>query len=82
MVARTAEECDELFARYANAGDLDRLVGLYETDGNLVQQDGNAAHGRTAIRAALAGLVDMAPKLVMCWWVVCPQLPRPAADPE
>jgi uncharacterized protein (TIGR02246 family) len=65
MGARTAEECDELFARYANAGDLDRLVGLYETDGNFVQQDGSAANGRTAIRAALAGLVEMAPKLVM-----------------
>ena len=65
MAARTAEECDELFARYANAGDLDRLVGLYETDGNLVQQDGSAAHGRTAIRAALAGLVTTGPKLVM-----------------
>jgi uncharacterized protein (TIGR02246 family) len=65
MAARTAEECDELFARYINAGDLDSLVGLYEVDGNLVQQDGSAAHGRAAIRAALTGFVAMRPKLVM-----------------
>jgi uncharacterized protein (TIGR02246 family) len=65
MGARSAEECDQLFARYVNAGDLDHLVGLYEADGNLIRQDGSAAHGPAAIREMLAGLVAMSPKMVM-----------------
>jgi|SRR5581483_132694 len=65
MPARTPEECDALFAEYAGAGDLDRLVALYEPHGTLVQQDGVAATGPAAIRDALGGLVAMKPTLRM-----------------
>jgi uncharacterized protein (TIGR02246 family) len=65
MLARTAEECDQLFERHINAGNLDGLIELYESDATFVPQEGEALHGTAAIRAALAGFVAMKPKLKM-----------------
>ena len=65
MTARTPEECDAMFARYVNAGELDPLVSLYEPRGSLVQQDGTAAQGTSAIREALSGLIAMRPNITM-----------------
>src|SRR5581483_2810837 len=57
MTPRTPEDCDALFARCVNGGDLDGLVSLYEPAATLVQQDGSGATGHDAIRQALAPLV-------------------------
>jgi uncharacterized protein (TIGR02246 family) len=65
MPAHTPEECDALFAEYANEGDLDELIGLYEEDAVLVQQDGSAAHGIEAIRHSLEPMVSTRPRVQM-----------------
>jgi uncharacterized protein (TIGR02246 family) len=65
MPARTPEECDALFARYVNAGDVDAVVALYEPGASLVQQDRGTASGHGAIREALAGFAEMQPTLRM-----------------
>lgn len=65
MAARTPEETDQLFARYANGGDLAGLAALYEPRGCLVAQDGTVATGPAAIREALSGLVGARPQLRM-----------------
>lgn len=56
MPAKTPEECDALFEKYVNAGDLDSLVDLYEPGATLVSAPGQMAVGRDAIREALGGL--------------------------
>jgi uncharacterized protein (TIGR02246 family) len=57
MAAKTPEDCDALFERHLNAGDLDSLVNLYEHDAVLVPNPGESAVGREAIRETLGGLV-------------------------
>jgi uncharacterized protein (TIGR02246 family) len=57
MAARTPEECDTLFERHLNAGDLDALADLYEPDAVLVPNPGEAAIGREAIREALGAFI-------------------------
>jgi uncharacterized protein (TIGR02246 family) len=57
MPAKTPEECDALFEKYVNAGDLDSLVDLYEEDATLVSAPGQMAVGHEAIRAALGQLL-------------------------
>lgn len=63
MPARTPEECDRLFGEYVSAGELDKVLALYEEGGTLVQHDGSVARGHPAIRTALGRLVAMRPKL-------------------
>lgn len=58
MAAKTAEECDALFEKYANAGQLDALVALYEDDAVLLPSPDQQAKGREAIREALGGLLE------------------------
>lgn len=65
MTARSAEECDALFERCANQGDVDGIVSLYEPEAVLVQQDGTLAVGKDAIRAALAALLSAQGKIRM-----------------
>lgn len=65
MTARTPEDCDRLFAEYTNAGDLDALIELYEPRASLIQQDGSAATGHAAIRAALGELLGSNPRIQM-----------------
>lgn len=62
MPARAPEECDRLFGEYVSAGDLDKVVALYEENATFVQHDGKVAHGHAAIRQALSRLVAMRPK--------------------
>src|SRR5262249_5629788 len=57
MAAKTPDDCDALFERHLNAGDLDSLVDLYEQDAVLVPNPGESAVGRESIREALGGLV-------------------------
>lgn len=63
MPARSPEECDRLFGEYVSAGDLDKVVALYEESASFVQHDGRVAQGHPAIRQALSGLAAMRPRL-------------------
>jgi uncharacterized protein (TIGR02246 family) len=65
MTARTPEDCDRLFAEHTNAGDLDALIQLYEPQASLILQDGSAATGHAAIRAALGELLGSNPRIQM-----------------
>jgi uncharacterized protein (TIGR02246 family) len=65
MKTRTPEDCDRLFAELVNAGDLDSLIELYEPQASLIQQDGSAATGHAAIRAALGELLGSKPQIRM-----------------
>jgi uncharacterized protein (TIGR02246 family) len=58
MPARKPEECDELFEKFVNAGDLESLVALYEPHATLVAVPGQPATGTDAIRAALKPMLD------------------------
>ena len=58
MPARTAEECDALFEKFVNEGNLDALVDLYEPEATLVPAPGQVATGTDAIRAALKPMLD------------------------
>jgi uncharacterized protein (TIGR02246 family) len=65
MAPRTPEECDALFERHVNAGDLDALVALYEPDATLVAAPGERAVGHAAIREALAPLLAAKARITM-----------------
>ena len=55
-IARTAEECERLFAAFVKDADLDGLVSLYERGACLVQRDGTVAVGHDQLRRALSTL--------------------------
>jgi uncharacterized protein (TIGR02246 family) len=63
MPAKTPEECDALFEKHINAGDLDALTDLYEADAVLIPAPGETASGREAIRAALGAFIEAKPKM-------------------
>ena len=65
MPARSPEDCDRLFAKHANAGDLDALVALYEHEATFVTRDRRIVKGQAAIRDELAGLLAMNPRMRM-----------------
>lgn len=65
MPAHTPEECDKLFARYVNSGDVEGLLDLYEPDASFVQQDGAVARGTSAILDSLRALVEMRPAITV-----------------
>ena len=57
MTASKPEECDSLFEKHMNAGELDRLVALYEPTATLVATPGEPSVGHAAIREALVGFI-------------------------
>ena len=61
MSAHTPEDCDRLFAEHVNAGDLEALLALYESDCAFVKSDGAVATGHAAIREVLARMIAMRP---------------------
>ena len=65
MPAQSPEQCDELFGRYLNEGDLDRLAALYAPEASLIGQDGSPASGTKAIREVLQSFVAQKPKIKM-----------------
>jgi uncharacterized protein (TIGR02246 family) len=65
MPARTPKQCDDLFARYVEAGDVGAVVALYESKGCLVLEGGRVARGPAAIRKAIATFAAMKPKFRM-----------------
>jgi uncharacterized protein (TIGR02246 family) len=65
MPARTPRQCDDLFARHLEAGDVDAVVALYEPDACLVLEGGRVARGTRAIRKAIATFAAMKPRFEM-----------------
>ena len=65
MPARTPKQCDDLFARHVEAGDVDAVVALYEPKACLVLEGGRVARGSRAIRKAITAFAAMKPKLKM-----------------
>lgn len=63
MPTTKPEECDELFEKYVNEGNLDALVDLYEPEATLVSAPGQLATGHEAIRGALGPLIQMGAKV-------------------
>jgi len=63
MPAQTPQECEDLFATHLNAGSVDELLALYDSQASHVRADGSVAHGHDAIRLALQEFVAMRVKL-------------------
>ncbi len=56
--AKKPEECDALFEKYVNEGNLEALVALYEPAATLIPAPGQVAVGTEAIRSALKPMLD------------------------
>jgi uncharacterized protein (TIGR02246 family) len=65
MPARTPKQCDDLFARHIQAGDVDAVVALYEPKGCLVLEGGRVARGTGAPRKAITTFAAMKPRFQM-----------------
>ncbi len=63
--ARTPEELHRFWTEYFIAGDLDRLVSLYEPDATVAAQSGASVTGRRAIREVLARFIALRRKFEM-----------------
>jgi uncharacterized protein (TIGR02246 family) len=63
MPLQSPAETHAAFARAFNAGDLDALVALYESDAVLVYEPGHTARGLDAIREALRKFLSGAPQI-------------------
>jgi uncharacterized protein (TIGR02246 family) len=59
MAATTPEQVHRVFEDAFNAGDIDGLLELYESDAALIAQPGSVAHGSEQIRAALQGFLAL-----------------------
>ena len=59
--ALAPEDLDRLFLERANAGDVDGVVALYETDAVLALAPGRLAVGTEAIRRVYAELLASPP---------------------
>lgn len=57
--AREPSDIHRLFESFANAGDLDALVGLYDPEATLVPQPGQVVSTIESIRAALRELLAL-----------------------
>ena len=70
MPATTPEQIHRLFEEAFNAGDLDALMELYETDAALIAQPGSIASGGEQARAALQGFLALkgASRWTPSWW--------------
>ena len=61
MPARTPKQCDDLFAKHIEAGNVDAVVALYEPKACLLLEGGAAARGTSAIRKAITMFAAMKP---------------------
>jgi ketosteroid isomerase-like protein len=59
MPATTPEQVHRVFEDSFNAGDIDGLMELYESNAALMAQPGSVAHGSEQIRAALQGFLAL-----------------------
>ena len=58
MPATEPEQLHRVFEQAFNAGDLEALMALYESDATLVPQPGAVAEGTAAIRESLRWFLD------------------------
>ncbi len=65
MPARNPEECDSLLLEALTRGDLETAVALYEPNASFVQESGEVAVGRAAIREILRAYVAIKPKFTV-----------------
>jgi len=65
MPARNPEECDSLLLEALTRGDLETAVALYEPNASFVQESGEVAIGRAAIREILRAYVAIKPKFTV-----------------
>jgi len=63
--AQTPADLDRLFGERVNAGDIDGVLALYESDATLIRQDRTAATGTAAIREELVKLVALRPQMTL-----------------
>jgi ketosteroid isomerase-like protein len=59
MPATTPQQIHRSFQDTFNAGDLDGLMELYESDAALIAQPGSVARSREQVRAALQGFLAL-----------------------
>jgi uncharacterized protein (TIGR02246 family) len=65
LTAQKPEQLHTLFARHANAGDIDAALSLYETDAIFISPEGQRAEGTAEIREQLRSILAMKPHLEM-----------------
>ena len=65
MPASTPEQIHRLFEEAFNAGDLDRLMELYEPAAALIAQPGSLANGIEQARAALQGFLALKGRITL-----------------
>ncbi len=65
MAAKTPKQCDDLFARNIEAGNVEAVVALYEPKACLLLESGTIARGTRAIRKAISMFAAMKPKFRM-----------------
>lgn len=58
-MANSPEQLHREFESAFNAGDMDRLLGLYEPDAALIPQPGALAQGLDEIKPALQAFLDL-----------------------
>ncbi|HET6788458.1 MAG TPA: nuclear transport factor 2 family protein [Aquabacterium sp.] len=65
MPATTPEQIHQLFEDMFNAGDIDGLMELYESNAALIAQPGSVAHGSEQVRAALEGFLSLKGRITL-----------------
>ena len=65
MGAHSPQEAIGQLAQAVNRGDLEAAVALYEPGATFVAEPGQLAAGTAAIRAALAGFINLKPTLTI-----------------
>ena len=65
MPATTPEQIHRLFEDMFNAGDIDGLMELYESDAALIAQPGSVDHGSEQVRAALQGFLALKGRITL-----------------
>lgn len=60
-----AEVVHEQFEKRLDAGDLEGICALYEPEAVMVERDGTLLKGVPAIRANLAGLLSIKPRITI-----------------
>ena len=63
-VAHAPQDMNAVFAAAFNSGDIDHLLALYESEGQLVRQDGQVDVGLDAVRAHLQGFLQLGGQMV------------------
>ena len=65
MPATTPEQIHRSFEDRFNAGDIDGLMELYESDAALIAQPGSVAHGSEQVRAALQSFLELKGRITL-----------------